>query len=247
MYLLTLLILTILLPLILVLGGMKKGMLPYAVILQSGLFIGFSLVLMFGFAWSMGEPLGASILKETGATVKIIVDDPNLLKTFGLEGVGKEEATKVLTSAYALVINMIPSSIICWGIIFSYFDYSILSKIKRRKNAHILMLPAFSDFSLPRKAIYGSLLIYSLSWIAAATKLVSEEALLLNVQALIEFIFAAQGLAVTLYTLKQKKVNKFIAGTICMILFVFPFGRMFLALFGFFDLLVGFRQKLEKQ
>lgn len=247
MYLLTLIILTFLLPLVLVSGGIKKGMLPYAVLLQSTLFLGLSIVLLFGFAWATGEPLGTSILKEMEISVKTIVETPSLLKVVGLEGMSKAEATSMLTSAYALVINMLPSSIICWGIIFSYFDYFIISTIKKKRGKAVLMLPAFSSFSLPRKAIYGSMLIYALSWITVSMNIIPEEAMLLNVQALILFIFAGQGLAVALYTTSRKRIPRILSWITCAVLFLSPFGRGFLALLGFFDLLVGLRQKIEKQ
>jgi len=247
MYLLTLIILTIFLPLFSVLGGIKKRMLPYAVILQSGLFMGFSLVLMFGYAWSIGEPLGVLILKEMDLAVQTIVVNPDLLKIVGLQGIDKAQAASILTDAYAMAINMIPSTIICWGLIFSYFDYMLISKIMNKRGKGITMLPDLSQFSLPRKAIYGSLLIYVLSWLAVSLKIVSEDAMLFNVQAIVAFVFAVQGLAVVMFTLNKKKMNKILRGAIYIALFVSPFGRNFLALFGFFDLIVGMRQKLEKK
>lgn len=245
MYLLTLIVLTMLIPLISVFGGIKKGMLPYAVILQSALFMGFSLVLMFGYAWSTGEPLGAVMLKEMGLAVNNIVASPELLKVVGLEGIDKTQAASILTDAYANAINMIPSSIICWGLIFSYFDYMIISKIMNKQGKAVLLLPSITEFSLPRIAIYGSLLIYALSWGAVSMNIVTENAMLFNVQAIIIFVFAVQGLSVVIYTLSKKKMNKILRWVIYITIFSSPFGRGFLALFGFFDLIVGIRQKLE--
>lgn len=247
MYLLTLMIITVLLPLIVVLGGIKRGMLPYAVILQSVLFLGFSLVMLFGFAWSTGEPLGASILKEINITVKTIVETPDLLKIMGLEGIEKAEASDILIKAYSFMINMLPSYILCWGMAFSYFDYLIISAIKKRMGKEVLMLPPFANFSLPRKALYGSLLIYGLSWLTVSLKIIPAEALLLNVQGLILFIFAVQGLAVSIYTIRKRNVPKIIGWIVCITLFFSAFGKVFLAGLGIFDLLMGIRQKLEKQ
>ncbi|MBK5245823.1 MAG: DUF2232 domain-containing protein [Peptostreptococcaceae bacterium] len=247
MYLFTIMLLTFILPLIIVLAGIKKNNVPYAVILQSALVLGFLLVMLFGFAWATGEPLGALILKEIDLTVKTIVETPNLLKIAGLQGIGKVEAANLLTEAYAVAINMIPSTMICWGLIFSYFDYKLISNNMKKRGKEVLMLPDFSDFSLPRRAIYGCLLIYVLSWMVVGLKIVSEDAMLLNVQAIIEFVFAVQGFAVVIYTTKQKKMNKILRWAIYIMLFVSPFGRKFLALFGFFDLLVGIRQKLENK
>lgn len=247
MYLLTLMILTFMLPLIVVSGSMKKGMHPYAVILQSILFLGFSLVALFAFAWSTGEPLGVSILKEVNMTVKNIVEAPNLLKMVGLAEVEKAEATEILTSSYALLINVLPSSIICWGIVFSYFDYAILSKIKRRTGKDVLMLPDFSRFSLPMKAGTGCLLIYVLSWLTVSMGIVPAETMLSNVEALILFVFSCQGLAVVVYTTRQKKIPKALRWIVYISLFLSGFGRTFLALLGVFDLLVGIRQKLENK
>src|SRR5665648_125905 len=184
---------------------------------------------------------------EIELTVKTIVETPSLLKIAGLEGIGKAEAANLLTEAYAVAINMIPSTMICWGLMFSYFDYKLISNSMNKRGKTVLMLPAFSDFSLPRRAVYGCLLIYILSWMAVGLKIVSEDAMLLNVQAIIEFVFAVQGFAVVIYTTKQNKMNKVLRWAIYIVLLVSPFGRKFLALFGFFDLLVGIRQKLEKK
>jgi len=247
MYLMTIMFLTFLLPLVVVSAGIKKNNHPYAVMLQSSLALGFLLVMLFGFAWATGEPLGVLILNEIDLTVKTIVETPNLLKISGLEGIDKVEAANLLTEAYAVAINMIPSTMICWGLIFSYFDYKLISERMKKRGKTVLMLPEFSEFSLPRRAIYGSLLIYVLSWMVVSMKMVSEDAMLLNVQAIIEFVFAVQGFAVVIYTTKQKKMNKVLRWVIYVTLFVSPLGRKFLALFGFFDLLVGIRQKLEKK
>lgn len=247
MYLPIIMFLTFMLPLIVVIAGIKKNNLPYAVILQSVLALGFLLVMLFGFAWAAGEPLGVLILKDIDLTVKIIVENPDLLIIAGLEGVEKTEAANLLVEAYAIAINMIPSTLICWGMIFSYFDYKLISKSMKKRGKEVLMLPNFSEFSLPRRAIYGCLLIYLLSWIVVSLKMVSEDAMLLNVQAIIEFVFAVQGFAVVIFTIRQKKMNKILRWVIYISLFVFPFGRKFLALFGFFDLLVGMRQKLENK
>ncbi len=247
MYFSTIMFLTFLLPIVVVFAGIKKNNHPYAVILQSSLALGFLLVMLFGFAWATGEPLGVLILKEVDLTVKTIVETPNLLKITGLEGIGKVEAASLLTEAYAVAINMIPSTMICWGLIFSYFDYMLISKKINKKGDEVLMLPDFSEFSLPRRVIYGCILIYALSWMAVGLKLVLQDVMLLNVQAIIEFVFAIQGFAVVIYTTKQKKMNKILRWAIYITIFVSPLGRKFLALFGFFDLLVGIRQKLEKK
>ncbi len=247
MYLLTITFLTFLLPIIVVSAGIKKNNPPYAVILQSSLALGFFLVMLFGFAWATGEPLGAVILKDVDLTVKTIVETPNLLKIAGLEGIGKIEAATLLTEAYTVAINMIPSTMICWGLIFSYFDYVLISKRSSKRGKSVLMLPDFSEFSLPRRVIYGCLLIYALSWMVVSLKMVSEDVMLLNVQAIIEFVFAVQGFAVVIFTTKQKKMNKVLRWAIYITLFVSPLGRKFLALFGFLDLLLGIRQKLEKK
>ena len=247
MYLPIIMFLSFLLPLIVVLAGIKKKNLPYAVILQSSLVLGFLLVMLFAFAWSTGEPLGVLILKEIDLTVKTIVETPNLLKIAGLEGVSKAEAANLLSEAYAVAINMIPSTMICWGLIFSYFDYKLISKSMSKRGKTVLMLPDFTEFSLPKRAVYGCLLIYALSWMVVGLKIVSEDAMLLNVQAIIEFVLAAQGFAVVIYTTKHNKMNKILRWAIYIVLFVSPFGRKFLALFGFLDLLLGIRQKLEKK
>lgn len=245
MYFTTIIFLTFLLPIIVVISGIKKNNHPYTVILQSSLTLGFFLVMLFGFAWATGEPLSTLIINEVDLTVKTIVETPNLLKIFGLEGIDKIEAANLLTESYAVAINMIPSAMICWGLIFTYFDYKLISKWVSRRNKSVLMLPDFSEFSLSRRVIYGSILIYALSWMVVSLKIVSEDVMLLNVQAIIEFVFAVQGLAVAIYTTKQKKMNKVLRWAIYITLFVSPLGRKFLALFGFFDLLVGIRQKLE--
>jgi len=247
MYLFVVIVMTLLLPLILVAGGMKRGMLPYAVILQSILFMSFSLVVLFGISWSSGEPLSESILKELEIPVKTMVQNPEFLSALGLEGMGIAEAEEIIMKAYGTLINLLPSTVLCWAVVFSYFDYYAISMYKIKRKKDVLPLPEFSTFSLPRKAIYGSLIIYGLSWLTVSIGMVGEEILLLNVQAMIVFVFAIQGLAVAVYTTQHKKFPKLVKMIMYLVLFGSSIGRIFLALFGFFDLLVGMRQKLEKQ
>lgn len=247
MYLFVIIVMTLLLPLLSVAGGIKRGMLPYAVILQSVLFMLTTLVVMFGFAWSGGEPLSVSILKELEIPVNIMVQNPDYLSALGLEGTKPTEAAEILMKAYGTLVNLIPSTVLCWTLVFSYLYYFFLSTYKNKRKKEVRMLPEFSTFSLPRKAIYGSMLVYALSYIAASTGMVGEEVLLLNVQNLIIFIFAIQGLAVSVHTTRQKKFPKIFKLIMYLVLFGSSMGRMFLALLGFFDLLVGMRQKLEKQ
>lgn len=247
MYLFTLIMMTLLFPLILVYGGISRKMHPYAVILQSVLIMTTGFVLLFVFAWSTGEPLSVSILKEIEISVAQMVRSPEVLNLLGLSETTGSDAIEILMEVYGMMVNLLPSTILSWGVVLSYLYYMFLSKLRNKLGRDTETLPAFSDFSLPRRAIAGSLLIYFLSWIAVTSGIVLEETMLLNVRALVEFVFALQGLAVSLYMVKQKRIPKIISVLVFVMLFMSGIGRMFLAMLGFFDLIVGLRQKIEKQ
>lgn len=245
MYLLTIIMMTITLPLILVLAGIRRRQHPYGVILQSVMMLFLSMIILFAFAWSTGEPLAVSIMKDVELSVDQLVRMDSFLEMTGLSGAEEGEARTALLQLYGTLVNMLPSAMISWGILLSYLYYALISRLRNKLGKETPLLPPFSLFSLPRKAIYGSILIYALSWLAATAGWVAQDALLLNVRAMIEFVFAIQGLAVVFFTLKMKKIPVFLIVLIGGALFLSGLGRIFLSLLGFFDLLTGLRQKLQ--
>lgn len=247
MYLLTIIMMTVTLPLILVLAGIGRKQHPYGVILQSIMMLFLSMTLLFAFAWSAGEPLAVSIMKDVELSVDQLVRMDSFLEMTGLAGMEEGEARTALLQLYGTLVNMLPSAVVSWGILLSYLYYWVISRLRNKMGKETLLLPPFSLFTLPRKAIYGSLLIYALSWLAAAAGWVAQDTLLLNVRAMIEFVFAIQGLAVVFFTMKMKKVPGFLIVLIGGALFLSGLGRIFLSLLGFFDLLTGLRQKLQNR
>ena len=247
MYLLTIIMMTVTLPLILVLAGIGRKQHPYGVILQSIMMLFLSMTLLFAFAWSTGEPLAVSIMKDVELSVDQLVRMDSFLEMTGLAGMEEGEARTALLQLYGTLVNMLPSAVVSWGILLSYLYYWVISRLRNKMGKETLLLPPFSLFTLPRKAIYGSLLIYALSWLAATAGWVAQDTLLLNVRAMIEFVFAIQGLAVVFFTMKMKKVPGFLIVLIGGALFLSGLGRIFLSLLGFFDLLTGLRQKLQNR
>ena len=247
MYLLIIILLTLIYPLALVAIGIRKKLPPYHVIGKTLLSMTIFFVLIFAISAITGEPLGESIYKEIEFSVNEIVKTPSLLEALRLSDIETSEAKAVLMNVYTRLINMLPSIVITWGLVLAYLYYLSIAGILKKLDKEVLPMPPFSSFTLPRRAILGSFLIYVLSLIAVKLQIVAEDAMLLNIQSLIEFAFAIQGLAVMVFNITKRKINRFLGGLLCIIVFTSSLGRMLLSFLGFLDLLLGIRQKIENQ
>ncbi len=247
MYFVSLLSMTLLFPLIVVLIGMERRMRPYGVIVQSVVTLFLSMLLLFAFAKADGAPVAVSIMQDVTIAVNQIVEMDRFMETAGLSGTPKEEVKTLLLTAYEGLVQMLPSGVICWGILISYFYYALLSRLKNTGGGNTPMLPPFMLFSLPPGVLRGSILIYILSWLAVTAGWVGQDMLLLNVRAVLEFLFAIQGLATALFTMRWKRLSGTVTVFVGGVLFITGIGRLFLALLGLFDLLTGLRQKLQNQ
>ena len=109
------------------------------------------------------------------------------------------------------------------------------------------MLAPISEFSMPRRAVWGWIFIYLMSMGVALAGFSAGDVLLINSQLLFQFVFQIQGVAVMFYFCKMKKLNNIVPIILCLIVAASAMGQMLLCLLGFMDLGFGLRRMMKKR
>lgn len=139
-----------------------------------------------------------------------------------------------------------PTILLLLSLIISYANYYI-SVVLIGKLGVVVKMPRFSNFKLPSNIMYGTFAMLTGVYLLKFLKVDSYEAILINVVALISFMFVIQGLSVIDYLLIKAKMIIGVRILLLMIITVFiaPLVTI-ITILGLIDTLFDIR-KLRKQ
>lgn len=142
-----------------------------------------------------------------------------------------------------LVQNITPTMLFLYSIIASLITYYVEAFILKRVRKISYNLPKFSDFYLPGNAIITSLLLYLLIMGLEMLKIgLYTEIIMINLQFIFSIMFLLQGIAVSVYFIKEwkkKSPGKVIFAVIAVFLLS---GTMILSFVGMLDSAIDFRK-----
>lgn len=142
-----------------------------------------------------------------------------------------------------LVQNITPTMLFLYSIIASLITYYVEAFILKRVRKISYNLPKFSDFYLPGNAIITSLLLYLLIMGLEMLKIgLYTEIIMINLQFIFSIMFLLQGIAVSVYFIKEwkkKSPGKVIVAVIAVFLLS---GTMILSFVGMLDSAIDFRK-----
>lgn len=248
MYLLTLLMIAFFLPMAPVGSGIRKQIPPYAVVFQSGMTAMAGMIALFGLARLSGTPLGETVGSDFAMAAGQALKDPWMMQALRLSGMesGGAQVREVLEQMYAYAANALPATILCLALLMAYCYYRIFSGNLAKKGHKALLLPPFDTFSLPPGTLPAMAVLYLLFLLTGMVAGFGQM-LIISAHVVMGFLFCVQGMAVSLFVFRLKKLPEPLPAVLCAALFLFGPGRIFLSLAGILDLIINIRKKLQTQ
>lgn len=143
------------------------------------------------------------------------------------------------------VFLIIPYTVVLISLIHVCVNYFIARAILGRTGMKLGNLNSFSEFSIPKSFIYGSLIIlltmYGIAWMGFG----NIDKMLVNVVLVFVLVYMINGMASFWWFGEKKKIPSLVRGVLVIILVLFG-GGWLLAVLGLIDLVFNFR-KIEVQ
>jgi len=179
----------------------------------------------------------------------VSVDSIGLAKNYeslGLRGMSLEEMQASMDQMKEITKLSVPGTLIIIASVLAYVNYGILSRILRKFNGRVSVLPPFRAFTLPKSIIIGSIMIYGLSFIVINMGIINRELMMLTVQIVFTFIFSVQGLAVIFFFWYIKRFFKVILIVLSAVLIFTWFGQTILFMLGLLDVVLDLRKRFSQ-
>ncbi len=202
-------------PMILAMGHyIKKQKEPYAVIGIGTITSVFSILIIFRIVSYIGN---INIIDEITLVIGDIVDKQvEVLKTMNVDVLSANEVLDYL-------LMIVPGMFIIQSMIAAFGNYYITVNILKRFSPDNIELPQFSNFKLPKNIVFGSFIIFALSYLTKYIKGIHHTGLLANVTLLFVFMFFIQGISVISYLIKRTKIPRTVRILLLIaILFISP-------------------------
>ncbi len=247
MYTLIIFSVLVFLPLPLMASVARKTKKSYRAIFEGVLGVAIAMMLMFIIASATGNPVGRAIASDLQLFCETAASNNQIVSMLGMEKVPFGERVNTLTKVYTYAINALPATMLVWSTIIAYFEYMIISIISRRAKYPLPELTKLKDFSMPKKALWGWILIYLMTFVVTLLGFMDSNILQINIQVLFQFAFQIQGLAVVFYFCDSKKWPKVVAVILCLFFLPTAIGQMLLCMIGFLDLGFGLRKIITRR
>lgn len=247
MYTLIIFSLLIFLPLPIMASTARKTGRGYRAVFEGVLSVAMSMLLMFCIAAAAGHPIGKLIAGDLQMFSEAAAQNEQFVKMLGMSEATVSERVSVITNVYTFAINALPGVILMWATVIAYFEYKAVSRFSQKSKNPLPLLSPLREFSMPRTALWGWVLIYVMTFIAVALDITGSDVLQVNIQLLFQFVFQIQGVAVIFFFCHMKKFHGIVPIILCGMFFPTAIGQMMLSLLGFLDLGFGLRKNITKR
>jgi|GEM_PF-1680182 len=167
---------------------------------------------------------------------------------FGGMGQDPEQAAKakeLIETLKQQMLMLFPAMIAIGAVFTAFLNYWFATLIFRKLRIAVPSLRPFREFELPRSIILGTLLFYLLALAVSALKIVDSEALMANIQILMIFTFAVQGLAVAVWFMHRRSVSRGISIVAAVLLLMSNLGMTLLFMLGVIETAFHLRARTE--
>ena len=234
------------LPLPLMASAARQTKNGYTAIFQGVIGVAIAMMVMFIIASISGNPVGQAIASDLQTFCETAANNNQLVTMLGMDKISYEERVSTLTKVYTYAINALPATMLVWSTIIAYFEYMFVSGLSKESKYPLPQLAKLKDFSMPKKALWGWILIYLMTFAVTLVGFENSSVLHINVQVLFQFAFQIQGLAVIFYFCHSKRWPKVAAVIISLLFFPTAIGQMLLCMIGFLDLGFGLRKIITR-
>lgn len=245
MYLLLIYFLILVVPVAVMPRYIKSGSAsPYRIVLYGTIGTAAAIVIVFMAASMSGQGIFAQISGMIETMAAELAKNPMVAETLGMASASQAERTKMLTQLYDNVFAVMPACLMILGLVVSYVEYIIISRIMTRR-FQVKRMPKFREFSWPGSAFMGVMGMYLISWVLTATGVFADNMVYMNMDMLFNFVFSIQGVSVVLMFCHMKRVPKAAGVVIAVVMWMIYVGRMALLIIGMFDLILGLKRRIK--
>ena len=186
---------------------------------------------------------GTSLLSDIQIVIDQIIEiSYDEVKDMGFSNYEQEEIKEMIKAFYEYFILLMPFMIISGSLFVAYINFWLSGVALRRLGNTTIEFPKFKIFSLPSNIILGTVVIIIGTILIRYLEMLYYETILLNVVALLIFVFFLQGLAVLVFFLDKLKINKFFKLIFLVLAIINVFLIILIAIAGFVDALLDFRK-----
>lgn len=221
-------------PMILAMGYyIKKQKEPYEVIGIGTITSIFSILIIFQALSYIGN---FNIIDEIAIVTESIVSKQiEMMKSMEVDLLSVDEVLNYL-------LMIVPGVLIIQSMVTAFGNYYITVSLLRRLNPKDIEFPQFSNFKLPKNIVFGSFIIFILSYLTKYIKDIHHLSLLTNVTLIFMFMFFIQGISVISFLIKRTKIPKAVRiALLVLILFVGPLLTA-VSFIGLIDSIINIRK-----
>lgn len=219
----------VVLPIPLIIAGIKRKEEPYRACMDGIIGAGLGMVMVFILASFSGVSIGKE-LTQVGEEMA------RMLPT---------QQGELFKELFTQAVIGIPGSMLVFGAICTYGEYILLSHIIKVKGEPALKMPPIRELILPGSVVRGWLIIIALAWILKLSGFSAGEVVMVNVNILFEFTFALQGISLFFLWTHMKKLSKAVPVIVTIIIWFLPAGMTLLFIAGIVDLFIGLRRRIR--
>ncbi len=167
-------------------------------------------------------------------------------ETMGMTPEQIAESKQQFDMAFNMIALLMPLVIICSGLITTWINFAIGTRVLRRLGYEVSSLPDFDDWHLPKVILY----LFAFSLIGLYWGSTRQIDLLyqvsLNVNIMATFAGFIQGIAIISSVLRQR-VSRWVFWLIAIFVFLNGFMAQIVAFVGLFDMLFDYRKRFAKK
>jgi uncharacterized protein YybS (DUF2232 family) len=200
-----------------------------------------SMVLLIAFSQMVtGIPLFESIKTIFDESVKM---QESMFASIGTDPAKIELMMKSLNQTREQIMLIVPGAFVAWSVITTLLNYYLALKILKRTGVQVPYMAPFRELVLPRNIMMGTIIIYLLSLIASYLNIVDPDVLMANVQILIIYTYAIQGIAVVLWYMHRRKTMKLVQILIVTVVLLSSIGTMIFFMIGVTEVAFSIRKR----
>ena len=156
------------------------------------------------------------------------------------------ESKKQFDTVFSMITLLMPLVIICSGLITTWINFAIGSRVLRRLGYTVSSLPDFDEWRLPKAILYCfAFSLIGLYW-GSTRQLDLLYQISLNVNIMATFAGFIQGIAI-ISNILHHRVSRWVFWLIVAFVFLNGFMAQIVAFVGLFDMLFDYRKRFAKK
>ena len=243
MYLELMLLVILVMPLSVMNSKITKRDTPFSVVNRGALYAAVGVLFVFILSYAGGHSFGSYVDKGIALTVDTLANNKQALETLGMADLSHAKVVSTLTAIYSSAATLLPSILMVIGAIVAYIEYNLLVRIRYRKTNGYKPFAYIRNFGLNSSDVMGWFLIYLVSYLIKLAGAEVGGVAAVNINILVECIFALQGLSVVFMFFKHKKLPRAIPAVLATFMLTIPLGRTLLFTLGLLDLLLNLKRR----